>query len=71
VVTLVLYKPALVLFFYHQGLAHPSPLIKLLAVLDKRLGKRRLPGLSEKKHHPLVSLLLEFRLVEEDFKRKE
>jgi len=52
-------------------LAHPSPLINLLAVLDRRLGKRRLPTLVERKHHPLVMRLLEFRLTEEGFKFKD
>lgn len=50
-----------------EGLAHPSPLINLLAVLDRRLGKRRLPSLIEKKHHPLVTRLLKFRMTEEGF----
>lgn len=54
-----------------EGLAHPSPLINLLAVLDRRLGKRRLPSLTEKKHHPLVSRVLEFRLIEEGIKLKD
>ncbi|OQP44251.1 hypothetical protein A4H97_33400 [Niastella yeongjuensis] len=53
-----------------EGLAHPSPLINLLAVLDSRLGKRRLPSLAKKKHHPLVMRLLEFRLVQEGFNLK-
>ncbi|WP_165760140.1 SF0329 family protein [Niastella populi] len=50
-----------------EGLAHPSPLINLLAVLDRRLGKGRLPSLIEKKHHPLVKRFLKFRMTEEGF----
>jgi hypothetical protein len=45
-----------------QGLAHNSPLINVLAVLDKRLGKRRLPLLKDQKLHPLVQKMLDLRL---------
>lgn len=54
-----------------QGLAHESPLINLLAVLDKRLGKRRLPSLKDQKHHPLVRRMLDFRLKVDGLVKEE
>jgi len=48
-----------------QGLEHKSPLINSLAVLDKRLGKRRLAELDKDKLHPLAQRLLVFRLAVE------
>jgi hypothetical protein len=45
-----------------DALAHPSPLINLLAVLDQRFGKRRLVNIDISKLHPLVRRLYEFRL---------
>jgi hypothetical protein len=58
-------------FTVEQGLAHESPLINLLAVLDKRLGKRRLPLLKEQKLHPLVKNLLDFRLETEGLSKEK
>jgi len=54
-----------------QGLVHPSPLINLLAVLDRRLGKRRLPSLKEQKLHPLVQRFLDFRLEAEGLAKEQ
>jgi uncharacterized membrane protein len=54
-----------------QGLAHESPLINLLAILDKRLGKRRLPLLKEKIRHPLVRRMLDLRLKAEGLVKEE
>ncbi|HEU4554414.1 MAG TPA: hypothetical protein VFS25_16320 [Chitinophaga sp.] len=48
-----------------EGLEHKSPIINSLAVLDKRLGKRRLAALDKDKLHPLAKRLLEFRLSAE------
>ena len=45
-----------------EGLEHASPIINSLAVLDKRLGKRRLPLIDRQLLHPLTRRLLEFRL---------
>lgn len=45
-----------------EGLGHASPLINLLAVLDKRLGKRRLVLIKKEDLHPMVRTFLEFRL---------
>ena len=49
-----------------EGLEHASPIINSLAVLDKRLGKRRLITLDKDKFHPLTKRLLEFRLSAEN-----
>ena len=51
-----------------EGLEHKSPLINSIAVLDKRLGKRRLVTLDKDKLHPLTKSLLEFRLLVENLK---
>jgi hypothetical protein len=51
-----------------EGLEHDSPLINLLAILDKRLGKRRLVLIIKDSLHPLVKAFLEFRLKAEGLK---
>ena len=51
-----------------EGLEHKSPIINSIAVLDKRLGKRRLVNLDNDKLHPLTKRLLEFRLSVENLK---
>jgi hypothetical protein len=48
-----------------EAINHKSPIINMLAVLDKRLGKRRLLKLNEKELHPLVSYFLDLRLESE------
>lgn len=48
-----------------EALEHDSPLINLLAILDKRLGKRRLVLIAKDGLHPLVKAFLEFRLEAE------
>lgn len=45
-----------------EAIAHNSPIIQMLAVLDRRLGKRRLALLNEKELHPLVRYFLNLRL---------
>lgn len=45
-----------------KAIEHESPIIQMLAVLDKRLGKRRLLLLDSDKLHPLVSYFLNLRL---------
>jgi hypothetical protein len=45
-----------------EGLEHKSPIINFLAIIDKRLGKRRLVELDSEKLHPLLKYILEFRL---------
>ena len=45
-----------------EGLEHKSPIINSLAILDKRLGKRRLVTIDKTKLHPLTKRLFEFRL---------
>ena len=51
-----------------EGLEHKSPIVNSLAVLDKRLGKRRLVTIDIQKLHPLPRRLLEFRLSVENLK---
>jgi hypothetical protein len=51
-----------------EALTHKSPIINMFAVLDKRLGKRRLIKLNEKEHHPLVRYFLNLRLESENIK---
>jgi hypothetical protein len=51
-----------------EALHHESPLINMIAVLDKRLGKRRLTQLSINNFHPLAARLLKFRLEVEGIK---
>lgn len=48
-----------------EALNHKSPIINMLAVLDKRLGKRRLIKLNEIEQHPLVRYFLNLRLESE------
>lgn len=49
-----------------QALEHDSPVINSLAVLDKRLGKRRIAVIDRNNLHPLTRKLLEFRLSVEN-----
>jgi hypothetical protein len=51
-----------------EALQHLSPLINLLAILDRRLGKRRLVLIRKDSLHPLVKAFLEFRLEVEGLK---
>lgn len=44
-----------------EALDHPSPIVNFLAMLDGRLGKRRLTKFDTNKLHPLVRKLYEFR----------
>jgi hypothetical protein len=49
-----------------EALALPSPLVRALAVVDRRVGKRRLASLAAgPKEHPLVRELLALRLAAE------
>ncbi|MBS7787666.1 hypothetical protein KIH23_10185 [Flavobacterium sp. CYK-55] len=48
-----------------ECLLHESPIINMLAVLDKRLGKRRLLKLNDQNLHPLVRFFLDIRLDSE------
>jgi hypothetical protein len=45
------------------ALASPNPLVRALAVLDRRAGRRRLARIDPADEVPLVRDLLEFRLV--------
>jgi hypothetical protein len=51
-----------------EALAHDSPLVNLLAVLDRRVGKRRLPELGKRYTHPLEVRLYKFRMEAEQLK---
>lgn len=51
-----------------EGLHHDSPLINVLAILDKRLGKRRLVLIQKEGLHPMLRAFLEFRLEAEGLK---
>ncbi|MBS1606680.1 MAG: hypothetical protein JST42_28755 [Bacteroidetes bacterium] len=53
-----------------KALTHKSPLIQLLAMLDKRLGKRRLLLIDVAVLHPLVRTILDFRLEAEGLKKE-
>lgn len=44
-----------------QALISRSPIIRGLAVLDRRFGKRRLSSFDASNEHPLVAMLFEFR----------
>jgi hypothetical protein len=44
-----------------QMLASPDPLVRALAMLDRRFGKRRLAGLNVASEHPLVAELYRLR----------
>lgn len=48
-----------------EGLGHDSPLINVLAILDRRLGKRRLVLIKKDGLHPMVRSFLELRLEAE------
>lgn len=48
-----------------DALASDNPIIRALAVLDKRCGKKRLARLDGRDEHPLVKRLLLFRKKEE------
>ena len=48
-----------------EALTSENPLIRALAVLDRRVGKRRLRSFIGADHHPLVQRLLDIRLREE------
>ena len=50
---------------FEEGLEHASPITNTLAVLDKRLGKRRLVLINKNQLHPLVKRFQEFRLEAE------
>lgn len=52
-----------------QALASEDPLIQTLAVLDKRLGKRRLRALDTSKLNPLAGKLYRIRLECEGIRR--
>jgi hypothetical protein len=54
-----------------EGLEHKSPLINLFAVLDKRLGKRRLVCIDKSKLHPLTKWFYEFRLAAEKLDKED
>jgi hypothetical protein len=54
-----------------EAMEHESPIIQMLAVLDKRLGKRRLAVLNEKELHPLVRYFLDLRLDAEGIKKQD
>lgn len=53
-----------------DAMEHESPIIQMLAVVDKRLGKRRLTVLNEKELHPLVRYFLDLRLDAKGIKSK-
>lgn len=49
----------------NEALNHESPVINMLAVLDKRTGKRKLFKLNENSMHPLVRYFFRLRLEAE------
>jgi hypothetical protein len=51
------------------ALADSDPLVQTLAVLDKRLGKRRLAQLDSDRFHPLAAVLLGVRREAEGLQR--
>ena len=51
------------------ALADPDPLVQTLAVMDGRLGKRRLVHLDSARFHPLASVLLGVRREAEGLER--
>ncbi|MBK6895078.1 MAG: hypothetical protein IPH06_00610 [Alphaproteobacteria bacterium] len=55
---------------FDQALKSDDPLIQSLAVLDRRLGKRRYSQIESKTLHPLARKLFEVRLECERFKAK-
>jgi hypothetical protein len=52
-----------------SALTDPDPLVQSLAVLDRRLGKRRLAGLDSNGFHPLAAVLLGVRREAEGLQR--
>lgn len=48
-----------------DAMEHESPIIRMLCVLDKRLGKRRCILMSQKELHPLVRYFLDIRMEAE------
>src|SRR5688572_4059234 len=50
---------------FDDALTSDDPLIQTLAVLDRRLGKRRYPDVEQKALHPLARKLFESRLAAE------
>jgi hypothetical protein len=57
-------------FSIEEALNHDSPIVNMLAVLDKRLGKRRLVKLAQQELHPLVKYFLNIRLESENIRTK-
>ena len=55
-------------FSIEEALNHESPIINMFAVLDKRLGKRRLLKLNQQELHPLVKYFLNIRMESENLK---
>lgn len=53
-----------------EAIIHESPIIQMLAVLDKRFGKRKVTAWNEKELHPLVRYFLKFRLESEGMQLK-
>ena len=51
-------------------LKHRSPIIRGLAVLDRRFGKRRLIAFDIETEHPFVRLLFEFRCTIEGVRQR-
>lgn len=49
-----------------EAINHKSPLIQTIAVLDRRLGKRRLKEIDTSNLDPLVKYFLEFRIAVEN-----
>ena len=45
-----------------EGLKHESPIINMLSILDKRLGKRTLLKIDKEELHPLVRYFLNLRI---------
>ncbi len=52
-----------------EALSNPDPLIQSLAVIDHRLGKRRLRRIRPEQLHPLAAKLLEVRIEAECLKQ--
>ncbi len=48
-----------------QAITDPDPLVQSLAVIDSRMGKRRLAMLNESELHPLAKRLLHARIKAE------
>ena len=51
-----------------EAINHESPIINMLAVLDKRMGKRRLLKLSQEELHPWVEYFWNLRMESENIK---